>query len=144
MGCPLADPRSATSSTDIPDAPCASCTAVARARIELGADAHFAQVVAVTIDCPETPATVYNPARAAPRSELGRLLAQLARYDEQIRVASTRLDADGLGQARALCSEEIAFLRAARARLRDYSAQNAHTSQSSRRACGLSLLWSHV
>ena len=115
VGCPHADPRSATSSTDIPDAPCASCTAVARARLELGADALSAQLAAVTIDCPETSAPVYNPARAALRSELVRLLAQLASYDEQIRVASTRLDADGLGEeARALCSEEIAFLRAAR------------------------------
>ena len=115
LGCPLADPRSVTSSTDIPDAPCASCTAVARARLELGADALSAQLAAVANDCPETPATVDNPARAALRSELGRLLAQLASYDEQIRVASTRLDADGLGEeARALCSAEIAFLRAAR------------------------------
>ena len=36
-GCPHADPRSAASSTDIPDAPWESCTAVARARLELGA-----------------------------------------------------------------------------------------------------------
>ena len=114
VGCAYADPQSATSSTDIPDAPCASCTAVARARLELGADALSAQLAAVAIDCPETPATVDNPARAALRSELGRLLAQLASYDEQIRVASTRLDADGLGdETRALCSEEIAALRAA-------------------------------
>ena len=114
VGCPHADPRSATSSTDIPDAPYASCTAVARARLELGADTLSAQLAAVTIDCPETP-TVDNPARAALRSEQRRLLAQLASYDEQIRVASTRLDADGLGEeAKPLCSEKVAFLRAAR------------------------------
>jgi len=39
VGCAYADPQRATSSTVILDAPCASCTVVARARLELGADA---------------------------------------------------------------------------------------------------------
>ena len=91
------------------------CVVYGTVRLELGADALSTQLAAVTIDCPETPATVDNAARAALRCELGRLLAQLASYDEQIRVASTRLDADGLGEeAKPLCSEKVAFLRAAR------------------------------
>jgi len=49
VGCAYADPQSATSSTVILDAPCASCTAVARACLELGADALSAQLAAVAV-----------------------------------------------------------------------------------------------
>ena len=81
------------------------CVVYGSVPLKLGVDALSTQLAAVTIDCPETPATVDNaaPGRAALRCELGRLLAQLASYDEQIRVFSARLDADGLGEeARAL------------------------------------------
>ena len=79
------------------------CVVYGSVPLKLGVDALSTQLAAVTIDCPETPATVDNAARAALRCELGRLLAQLASYDEQIRVVSARLDADGLGEeARAL------------------------------------------
>ena len=78
------------------------CVVYGSVPLKLGVDALSTQLAAVTIDCP-APATVDNAARAALRCELGRLLAQLASYDEQIRVFSARLDADGLGEeARAL------------------------------------------
>ena len=117
VGCSLADPLSATSTTVVPDASCLSCTAAARARLELGATAISEQLAALTAvnDGFEENDSAESSNQAALRSELERLLAQLTHYDELISAACNRLGAGGMSEeAQAQCHTDIAEMRVAR------------------------------